>query len=267
MLIKMASDFNPFIGLTDLGSHVFRIMGGAPEDEGAEGVEDAEVDDAAGGAEDTEVDDYVPPTKEQFERMQAGLKKANREAAQRRHWLDENGFDPRTGKPYDPDADEDAVAEKPAKVKKRKDADDEDETPVGISPAEYAKMQKQARIDSKRAAQKEARLMSALGKTAAKSALADAGWNGKGASVIERMIDPSEIEIGDDGEIIGLDEQIADIKADMPEWFKQARAPRRVKPAGSSADVDGADKSSAKPAAEPVGWLQRLENQFQGVDE
>ncbi len=253
------------VGITQMGTLVYPVKGGAPEDDG--GAEDEGTEDVDEGTDEEEEDDYTPPTKEEFLRMQTGLKKANKEAAQRRHWLDEHGIDPRTGKPYDSDGDGEEETLKPGPVKKRKAADDdEDDTPTGIDPAELLKFQKQARIDAKRSAQKEARLMQALGKSAAKSALAEAGWNGKAANVIERMIDLSEIEIGDDGEVIGLEEQIAEIKSDMPEWFKQARQ-KRVRPAGSSADVDGADKGNAKPPAEPVGWLQRLENQFQGIDE
>jgi hypothetical protein len=252
---------------TDMGTLMFPIKGGAPEDGGDTGEDSGEEGEEETEEEVEEEDDYTPPSKDEFTRMQAALKKANREAAQRRHLLDQNGIDARTGKRYDEeedDADED-IKTPPLKTKRKTTDGDEEET-SGIDPAELAKLQKQARIDSKRAAQREARLMTALGKSAAKSALAEAGWNGKGANVIERMIDLSEIEIGDDGEIIGLDDQIAEVKGDMPEWFKQARV-KRVRPASSGADVNAADKGNGAPPAESKGWLQRLEDQFQGIEE
>lgn len=254
------------VGITQMGTLVYPIKGGAPEDEG--GADDEGTEDADEGEEETdEEDDYTPPTKAELEKMKLALSKANKEAAQRRHWLDAAGIDPRTGNPYVNDDDDEQEVPKPGPARKRKAADDDaDDTPAGVDPAEVARMQKQWKIDQKRGAQREARLVSALGKTAAQAALAEAGWNGKGANLIERMIDLSNIEVDDSGEIIGLAEQIADVKTDMPEWFKQARQ-KRQRPAGSSADVDGADKGSVKPPAEPVGWLQRLENQFQGIDE
>lgn len=260
----LGDERNWLIGLTRLGSPVFQISGGAPEDEGAD--DDADVDDVEDdGGEDAE-DDYKPPTKDEFARMQAALKKANGEAANRRHMLDQHGIDPRTGKRYDEEDDETEEDDQPVKPK-RKSADDVDDQPK-VDTAAINRLQKQNRIEQKRAAQREARLTAALQKSAASAALTEAGWNGQGGPLIERMIDLGEIEIDDQGDVIGLQEQIAEIKSSMPGWFKETRTTRRrVKAANGAADVDGSDKTTAPPVTEPIGWLQKLENQFQGIDE
>lgn len=265
----LGDERNWLIGLTRLGSPVFNISGGAPED-GDEGADEGDAEEETGeeGEEEAE-DDYTPPTKDEFVRIQAALKKANREAANRRHLLDKHGIDPRTGQRYDEDeeGEDDTPSPKTSKRKKQADEEEEDQPDEKESPA-HTKLRKDFRIAQKRSAQREALLTSALSKKAAAAALAEAGWNGQGAGIIERMIDIGDVELDDEGEIIGLDEQVAEVKQSMPGWFKATRnTTRRVKAANGAADVDGGDKVTKPPAAEPVGWLQRLENQIQGIEE
>jgi hypothetical protein len=71
-------------------------------------------------------------------------------------------------------------------------------------------------------------------RTAAKAALAEAGLIGKPDRLI-KLLDMDELEIDDDGEIDGLEDQIRGLKADYPDLFqKRTRAGR----------VQGADRRS-----------------------
>lgn len=265
------------IGFTAAGMPVYSITGGAPEGE-SEGGDEPE-GEPNGDQPEGEADDYTPPSKDEYKRMADALKKANGEAAQRRRWLDENGIDPRTGQRYDAEEDEEpqprAQARPAAPAKKAATAAEEDtveeDVKAGrqISEADLAKLERERRIEGKRAAQREATLTRALTKKATAAALSEAGWNGKGAGLIERMIDLTDVEVDDEGEIIGLAEQIAEVKTEMPEWFKKARVASARAANGSGArEVDGADKSGGtkvKPK-DSNGWLSKISEQIDGVE-
>lgn len=66
-------------------------------------------------------------------------------------------------------------------------------------------------------------------KMAAKAALADAGFKGKSYDKAFKWLEFDDIDFDDDGEAYGLDEQIEELKVDMPEWFKSEEddKPRR----------------------------------------
>lgn len=269
------------VGYTEYGQPVYSISGGAPEDgEGEGGGSETDGEDNSGESDGsgTQEDDYTPPSKAEYIRMQAALKKANGESAQRRKWLEEHGVNPRDGKRYDADEDdedeEDASVRPKAKAsstKKKADADDDAENGSGISQADLDRLDKLRRTEGKKAAQREATLVSALRKKAVAAGLQEAGWNGKGANIIERMIDLGDLEIDDDGDVIGLSEQIADVKTEMPEWF---RKPRPAKAAAASSnggarEVDGADKTGTKKVAtkaDPNGWLKAISARIDGED-
>lgn len=256
------------IGYTDGGMPVYSVTGGAPEGEDGGAGEDA----PEGGEDDQpeeQPDEYSPPSEAEWKRTQAALKRANSEAANRRKWLDKHGIDPRNGERYDADEDEEQPEdEQPAlKPKAKKKPDDGDE--IRITQADLDRLDKQRRAEGKRAAAREATLTRALAKKGVAAGLQEAGWNGKGATLIERMIDVSELEIDDDGEIIGLADQIADVKTEMPEWFKKPRAVRANNSGvnGGAREVDGADKRGKQPAKnEPNGWLTRISAQMDGQD-
>lgn len=260
------------IGYTELGLPVYSVVGGAPEGEGGgegESEDDAnEQNDGEGGESEQNQgaeEEYAPPTKAEYAKMQAALKKANGEAAQRRKWLDEHGIDPRSGRRYDSDeGDEDEGAKSKPKARKKAE-DDEDDTPR-ITQTDLDKLEKLRKTEGKRAAAREATLTRALTKKAVAAGLADAGWNGKGANLIERMIDLSELEIDDEGEVIGLESQIADVKTEMPEWFKKARPKSAAN--GGAREVDGAEKQTVKKVKprDPNGWLSKVSAQIDGEE-
>lgn len=258
------------IGYTDGGMPVYSVTGGAPEGEDGGAGEDAP-EDGEDAPEEQPEDQYAPPSKEEWVRTQAALRRANKEAADRRKWLDKHGIDPRNGTRYDADEDEDTEDEQPApKPKAKKKPDDGDDGEIRITQADLDRLDRQRRSEGKRAAAREATLTRALAKKGIAAGLQEAGWNGKGASLIERMIDVSELEIDDEGEIIGLADQIADVKTEMPEWFKRPRATRAANTSGANGgarEVDGADKRGKQPVKnEPNGWLTRISAQIDGQD-
>ena len=138
----------------------------------------------------------------------AALKKANREAAERRHTITTLEAEIAALKLSNASAEEKALAEA-----------------------------------TKRAAEEtEAKYRPAVVKANANAALAAAGC--KDAEVrktLLRLVDAKAVEIGDDGDVTsGLDDQIENLKAQFPEKFAE---PKPVVP--SARQVDAGDKKPA----------------------
>lgn len=172
---------------------------------------DLDGDGGQAGAEgNVDDDEWVPPTREAFEGMQEALRKARRDA--------------RAAKRGKPAASKDGDAADPAKVQ---------------ADAESAAAAKYRPI---------------VVKTAARAAFASAGLvlpDGKADAVMSRalrLLDLDDLEISDDGEVEGLDEQIQEIKSDFPEMFGagQVRRPRRIDAGGRDGSGNGSKKSSAE---------------------
>jgi len=72
------------------------------------------------------------------------------------------------------------------------------------------------RAEERVAAQWKPRLV----KSAARAALAEAGAKKTAIARLSRSIDLDSVEVDDDGEIEGLDDQIEELKDDLPELFK-----------------------------------------------
>ncbi|WP_274029458.1 phage scaffolding protein [Streptomyces sp. MMBL 11-1] len=83
----------------------------------------------------------------------------------------------------------------------------------------------------------ESRWKPMLVKQAARAALAEAGLI-KNPNRLLRMLEMDDIEVSEDGEIEGLDEQIHDFKKEFPEFFGRR----------SAKDVDGGDKALRRGA-------------------
>jgi hypothetical protein len=255
------------IGFTDGGMPVYSMRGGAPEgDEGSDAGDNGDPTDE--GEEDSgqTEDEYTPPTKEEFAKLQDRLKRANGEAGTRRKWLEEHGINPRTGVPYAQDDEEDEEDSKPkrpaVKAKAKAEEDDDSGDSSRITEAELKRLDKLRKVEGKKAAAREATLVSALTKSAATIALQEAGWNGKGKTIIDRMIDLGEVDIDDEGNIVGLEEQISEVKAEMPDWFKPVR--RAAPKSGGARDVDGAEKPTKRSGDKQMTWLDKLSAQIDG---
>lgn len=102
------------------------------------------------------------------------------------------------------------------------------------------------------AAETEAKYKKALVNASAKAMLAEAGLKGKPDRFI-KMLDLAEIEVDDDGDIVGLDDQIDSIKTDFPEVFD---AKTRAAGKGDPAPKGGA-AGKKMSSAERIAQLAR----------
>lgn len=157
--------------------------------------------------EDGDDDEYEPPTKEEWEKTQAALKKANAEAKKRRLAAKEQKPKP--------------------KPKKRDDDDDDDEG------------------DDDRSAEVEERWKGRVVKQAAKAALATAG--AEKPERLLRLVDIDSLDVDDDGEVDGLDDEIDRLREDYPELFKRRRGGR----------VETGDRSDGKGSRKPMTATER----------
>lgn len=162
------------LGFMPDGSPIFPISGSEPDDDidtSTTGDED-ETDDPDDDNED-EAAEYTPPTKEEWDKVQAALKKANDEAKKRR-------------------------------LRQKQKASDKD----GDAP-DVDKVREETEVKWKtRVIRAEAR-----------GALAGAGVEpGKVAKAL-RLLDMDEIDVDDEGEVDGLDDQIEELKEEFPELF------------------------------------------------
>jgi hypothetical protein len=200
-------------------------------------------DDPEGDADDTP--EWTPPSREDHEKLQAALGRAQREAAERRRLLRDNGIDPRTGKKSD-----------------GADPASDDPTPAPAAP-QVDKVALKRAVDAaveKAVATTELRYRPALEKHAVKAALDTAGVDPSYRGLIARSLDLSELDFDDEGNAVGLDDQIASLKVQYPQVFKKTAAsgvPRRT---GGAAAVDGGQKQP--PPAPKKGWLSGIDDQM-----
>lgn len=88
--------------------------------------------------------------------------------------------------------------------------------------------------------------------SAAKTALVEAGLVGSPDRLL-KMLDHDDIDVDEDGEVSGLDDQIADLKADYPELFTKKIVKTSVDGGRRTVVGGSAKKSSADLIAERFG--------------
>lgn len=230
------------------GRPIHPVAGGAEGDP----VVEPEPDDDPEPADDP-ADAWMPPSREDYEKLVEGKRKADAEAAARRKYLRNHGIDPKTGLKTNPDPEPEPD-------------DDPEPEPAAAAPRGASKAEVERAV-RKAAAEAE---LKGLRKTKSlvvgfNEALSEAGWNGSRLGALMKLVDLDEVEIDDDGEIVGLSEQIAQVKTDFPELFKRTRtaAPGGGGSSGQEgkppAKVDTADKKP--PAPEPKDWAEALARQ------
>lgn len=162
-------------------------------------VDDSYNDDADVTETDTQ-DEWVPPTREDYEKLLADKAKVTEESIKRKKMLRDNGIDLATGK--------------------RADGQESSPTDAGdtVSKTDFQQAVSQVKSHERRLA------------IEVPTALEAAGWNGRGLARIQKLIDLDAVEIDEDG-VVGLTEQIEALKADIPEFFKRTRT--TTAPAGA----------------------------------
>lgn len=239
-------------------------------------------DDDDDADQDDDGDDWTPPTRDQWQRVQGALKKANGEAGKRRRlakdmdrlgitdlptWLSARGLDPETGQPYgddvvDPDEQDDGIFDDHVDPRDQRQRD-----------RKYARDVTAAERRGAQRARDE--LVPILAQSAAVNALRDAGFTGNQARLERalRLIDASQLDVEMDGanfDIQGLDEQIEEIKSEFPEFFRrdgmedarrgQRTSNRASTRRSSSRDVDGG--TGGRASGKPKTWAEQALGQM-----
>ncbi|MCX4813685.1 hypothetical protein OG601_24100 [Streptomyces sp. NBC_01239] len=169
-------------------------------------------------------EEFVPPTKEEWQRIVSEAKKANSESATRKRLLRDLGYDKNGNKIEDAD--------------------------TGSQESGSGSEKKSVKVDTKAIARNAAK------KTAAVySGLAQAGVPAGQLDRMARIIDLEEIQVDSDG-IEGLSEQIESLRADYPELFKR---PRQKAP---DANVVGAGKKTVAKSSESGSWQDEVKRRF-----
>jgi uncharacterized membrane protein len=88
-------------------------------------------------------------------------------------------------------------------------------------------------VEKEVSARLEAKYKPVVIKTAARAAFAEAGMKSDRMDKALRLLDLDDLVLKDDGSVDGLDDQIADLKEDFPEFFPRRR----------TQNIDGGDKS------------------------
>jgi hypothetical protein len=117
------------------------------------------------------------------------------------------------------------------------------------------------------AAEAEERVKGPLIKALAASELRGAGVQ-SGTAKLVGLLDLSKVELGDDGELVGLEEQIEELKEEFPNLFA-ASTGNGVKAApnanGGSGSKSGRTKDRSGEDPKPKGFAQLLADQVTGA--
>lgn len=229
-------------------------------------------------ASDDQGDDeeYQPPDRDTFERMRKALQRNNAENKKHRltaktlaklgvnedleSWLAERGIDPENGQPLKPGQQTGDQQDPPGDKSEERQPD-------------QVNLQRQVRQAELRGATKaEARYKPLVAEFAARAALADAGWSGRNPDMVMRLIDLDlvDVELHEGRPIVlGIEEQISEIKDEFPDWFKtrdqsrgSAAGRRRPESRGGANEVDGGDRG--RSTVRPKSWLHAASDALMG---
>lgn len=254
------------VGYRGDGRPIYNIAGGAIEFEGTDdadtrsGADDDDDDDDDDETE--EEDDYVPPTKEQWEKLVSEKKKVDSESAQRKRLLREKGINPKDGSPLKvtpklsalstDDGDDDSGATTETPVKRTVDSSEDAKT---LQKRLQREMERNL-LDQEAEVRKEERGRSKTLMSAIPEALNTEGWNGKAMPRILKLLDLDSLEVDEDG-IVGLDEQIVELKSDFPEFFKRTRMKDAAEKVADRKTAGGGIKKTS-PAKQDGSWAENI---------
>lgn len=259
MTLTLADELTTMpIGYRTDGTPIWSHSGGdwsgmtAEPDEGADdGPEEEDPDEEEPDA-DPDDDTYTPPSREEWEKTQAGVRRNNQENKQyrlMRKKLTERGLDLATdeGRQAFDDLLNGRTSSDTAEPSSKRDMD-----------------RAVARAAERAAAKVEGKLKPALAAVAVEAALAKSGWSGKEETLprLMKMIDMDEIDVDDDGKVVGIADQIAEIKRDIPEWFRAGqKATGPAEKRGGVSEVDGGEKRTKVGGAGKT-WLDKVDEQI-----
>jgi hypothetical protein len=221
------------IGYRKSGAPIHLVAGGADDDGGDSGNAPAASDDTAAlRAELEQARQQAAQTEERLRAFMAANEPPATPAADDADPEDE----PEGGKPADPEMAKlrRALREANRESKARREAAErlrsEWEQQEQATKAQVAEAQKLAEAAEKARLEAEARYKPATIKAAAVPALLAAGAKPERADRLVRLLDHTALDVDTSGEVTGLAEQVAAVKADYPELFatgeERSRAPR-----------------------------------------
>jgi hypothetical protein len=262
------------VGYRANGKPIYNIAGGDGRVEVDDDVDDDDDDDVDEHDDSDDVEDkWVPPSKEEFEKILAAKSKADSEAAARKRFLREAGLDPKTGKPVSKpkvkfdlglDDDENDDDDDDLEVDQRKGRkSDVSPNSTQLDPKKIQReLDRQLEREVARTEQRERdRALTLL--VAVPEALEDAGFNPKNLKRALKLLDLDSVSVDSDGEIEGLNEQIDELKADFPEFFKRTRMKDAAREVADTKTVGGG-KKAAPASEENLDFATRLRNQLYG---
>lgn len=253
------------LGYRENGKPIYNIAGGSVDVSADDDTDDddTETDDST----EKDEDEWTPPSREDWQKVLDAKKKADSEAAQRKRWLRDNGFDPKTGQKVEKpsvklDDDDDDLDVTTAAKKKTDDSDDVE--------AQLRATREKLEKNFQRQLERETTKAETRGRSTAYSlisevpaALEDAGWNGKNLPRMIKLLDLDSVEIDDDGvDADGLSKQVAELKKDFPEFFKRTRMKDAAKDLPDTGTVGGG-KKQAPASEEDMDWKTRMRLQLQ----
>lgn len=163
-------------------------------------------------------DEFTPPTKDEWANTQEALRKANGEA--KKYRLENRDL---KAKPTDPPKGEEGDAK---------------------AAAEAAAKKAQADTDAKW----KPRLVS----SAARAALLQAGAKPDRVDALCKQVDPDDLDIDDDGKVVGLDAEVDRLKGELPELFGRRK---RMGDIDADKDDDGKPRKMTASQAQAAHIL------------
>lgn len=220
--------------------------------------DDLEPDDSDTQSED----EWTPPSRDDWQKLLDAKKKADSEAAQRKRWLRDNGFDPKTGQKVEKPSvkldDDDDIDTGPAA--KKNETKDDDKSKVDREKLEKTFQRQLERETAKAETRGRSTAYSLIAEVPA--ALEEAGWNGKNLPRMIRLLDLDSVEIDDDGvDAEALSRQVTELKRDFPEFFKRSRMKDVAKDLPDTGAVGGG-KKQAPASEEDLDWKARMKLQL-----
>lgn len=242
------------VGYRANGKPIYNVAGGSSDvvitDDDSDDDETEDDTEDAGTQSD---DEWTPPSRETWEKTLAAKQKADSEAAARKRFLRDAGFDPKTGE----------KVEKPSVKLEDDDSTDDKEPAAKGFDREKFEAQFQRQLD------REVTKAERTGRSSAyslihevPSALEDAGWNGKNLPRMIKLLDLDALEIDQDGiDADQLNAHVAELKKDFPEFFKRTRMKDVAKDLPDTSAVGGG-KKQAPASEEELDWKARMRMQL-----
>lgn len=215
-----------------------------------------DADDQSDGAnnQDNDGDDEetITVTKKELEGLRRAKSKANKEAMERRRMLEDLGIDPKTGRPVDSGDDDDEDDDEPAARKKPT-------TKKNGSNTRDARNRVRAQV--------ELEYKPKLHKLATRIALDDAKVLPNYRGLIMNAIDFAEVDVDDEGNVVGLEDQLDELKTRYPDCFAKGRKSTsngngQGNGVGASA-LGGTNKTVNGGTGAQKSYLEMMEAQYQ----